>query len=70
MPGQMHHSAPKFDSTPTLLGNFFDELEQLAETCKLTEKQKIEWAIRYVPQTNLELWKSCINAKNGKMGCI
>jgi hypothetical protein len=63
MPGRSHHSAPKFDGTPALLNNFFDEVEQLADTCKLDERQKIEWAIRYAPVDDVELWKQVPNAK-------
>ncbi|KAF8192071.1 hypothetical protein BJ912DRAFT_1096357 [Pholiota molesta] len=64
MPGRSHHSAPKFDGTPALLNNFFDEVEQLADTCKLDERQKIEWAIRYAPVDDVELWKQVPNAKS------
>ncbi|KAF9470608.1 hypothetical protein BDN70DRAFT_821139 [Pholiota conissans] len=63
MPGRAHHSAPKFDGTAALLGNFFEEFEQLADTCSLTNKQKIEWVIRYAPVDDVELWKQTPNAK-------
>ena len=57
MPGRNHHSAPKFDGKPASLSPFLDEIEQLAETCGLTPKQKIEWVIRYAPSDERELWQ-------------
>lgn len=45
MPTRNHHSAPKFDSKPASLSPFLDEVEQLAQSCALTGKQKIEWEI-------------------------
>ena len=36
---------------------FLDEGEQLGEACGLTPKQKIEWAIRYAPNKERELWE-------------
>ena len=59
MPGRNHHTAPKFDGTPTLLSQFFDEVEQLAETCQLTDKQRIVWTIRYAQIDDAELWRLC-----------
>jgi hypothetical protein len=52
-----HHSAPKFDSKPASLSPFLDEVEQLAESCALSGKQKIEWAVRYAPNDERELWQ-------------
>ena len=57
MPTRNHHSAPKFDSKPASLSPFLDEVEQLAESCGLTGKQKIEWAVRYAPNDERELWQ-------------
>ena len=57
MPTRNHHSAPKFDSKPASLSPFLDEVEQLAQSCALTGKQKIEWAIRYAPNEERELWQ-------------
>ena len=57
MPTRNHHSAPKFDNKPTSLSPFLDEVEQLAESCGLTQKQYIEWTIRYAPNEERELWE-------------
>ena len=57
MPGHNHHSTPKFNGKPESLSPFLDEIEQLAETCGLTSKQKIEWVIRYTPSDERELWQ-------------
>ena len=57
MPTRNHHSAPKFDGKATSLSPFLDEVEQLGEMCSLTFKQKIEWAIRYAPNEERELWE-------------
>ena len=57
MPTRNHHSAPKFDGKPASLSPFLDEVEQLAEGCGLSLKQHIEWAIRYAPNDERELWQ-------------
>ncbi|KAF8810009.1 hypothetical protein BYT27DRAFT_7092636, partial [Phlegmacium glaucopus] len=57
MPGRNHHAAPKFDGRPASLSIFIDEIEQLAGTCKLSEKQTIDWTIRYAPNEERELWQ-------------
>jgi gag-polyprotein putative aspartyl protease len=56
MPTRSHHSAPQFDNKPSSLSPFLDEVEQLADSCGLTPKQKIEWAVRYAPNEERELW--------------
>ena len=57
MPTCNHHSAPKFDGKAASLSPFLDEVEQLGEVCGLTPKQTIEWAIRYSPNGERELWE-------------
>ena len=57
MPTQNHHYVLKFDGKATSLSPFLDEVEQLGEACGLTPKQKIEWAIRYAPNEERELWE-------------
>jgi hypothetical protein len=57
MPSRSHHAAPKFDGKPASLSPFLDEVEQLAEVCGITSKQQIEWAIRYAPSDERELWE-------------
>lgn len=57
MPTRNHHSAPKFDGKPASLSPFLDEVEQLAQGCGLTPKQHIEWAVRYSPNDERELWQ-------------
>ncbi len=62
MPGRTHHSAPKFDGTPKLLSDFFEEVAQLAESCDLDDNQHIIWALRYAPNEERELWKDVPSA--------
>jgi hypothetical protein len=38
--------------------DFLDEYNELAESCGLTERQKVEAIIRYIPLTLRDLWKS------------
>ena len=57
MPGRNHHSAPKFDGKPASLSPFLDEVEQLGEVSGLSPKQQIDWAIRYAPNEERELWQ-------------
>ena len=57
MPSRSHHSAPKFDGKPSSLSPFLDEVEQLAKSCALSSKQTIEWAVRYAPNDERELWQ-------------
>ncbi|KAF8800911.1 hypothetical protein BYT27DRAFT_7262472 [Phlegmacium glaucopus] len=57
MPGRNHHAAPKFDGRPASLLIFIDEIEQLAGACKLSERQTIDWTIRYAPNEERELWQ-------------
>lgn len=57
MPTRNHHSAPKFDGKAASLSPFLDEVEQLGEACGLSPKQIIEWAIRYAPNEERELWE-------------
>lgn len=63
MPGRTHHSAPKFDGTPKLLSNFFEEVAQLAESCELDDTQHITWALRYAPNEERDLWKEVPSAE-------
>ena len=46
-----------FDRKPAPLLPFLDEIEQLAESCRLSGKQKIEWAIWYAPNNESWLWQ-------------
>ena len=57
MPSRHHPYAPKFDGTPTLLDIFFDDVEQLAKGCNISEVDKIAWTIRYAPIEDRELWE-------------
>ncbi|KJA19329.1 hypothetical protein HYPSUDRAFT_112654, partial [Hypholoma sublateritium FD-334 SS-4] len=57
MPGRHHPYAPKFDGTPMLLDVFFDDVEQLAHTYRLSERDTIAWTIRYAPIEDRELWE-------------
>jgi hypothetical protein len=57
MPSRIGPSAPKFDGKPETLISFVDDVEQLADECKLDDKQKIEWLIRYGPVEERDLWE-------------
>lgn len=57
MPSRSHHSAPKFDGKPASLSIFIDEIELLAGSSGLSNKQTIEWTIRYAPSDERELWQ-------------
>lgn len=57
MPSRSHHSAPKFDGKPASLSPFLDEVEQLGESCALSSKHTIKWAVRYAPNDKRELWQ-------------
>ena len=63
MPGQNNNAAPKFDGRLASLSLFLDDIEQLANDCSLTPKQKIEWTIRYAPNEEHELWSMLESAK-------
>ena len=52
-----HHSAPKFDNKPASLAPFLDDVTQVAQSCGLSPKQQIEWAVRYAPDEVRELWE-------------
>lgn len=49
MLGHNHHLAPKFDGKPASLSRFLSKVDQLAKDCSLSQKQTIQWAIRYAP---------------------
>ena len=57
MPSRNHHSASKFDNKPALLSPYLDDVTQLAQSCDLTPKQQIEWAVHYAPNKVRELWE-------------
>jgi hypothetical protein len=57
MPNRSHHSAPRFDGKSISLSLFLDDIEQLAEACGLSQKNKIKWTIRYSPSMDRELWE-------------
>ena len=40
MPHRLHHSAPRFDGKSASLSLFWDDVEQLAEICKLSQPEK------------------------------
>ncbi len=61
MLSRQHPYAPKFDGTPTLLDIFFDDVEQLAKGCNISEEDQITWTIRYAPIEDRELWEFYAN---------
>jgi hypothetical protein len=59
MPSRRFHYAPYFSgrvSDP--IEDFLDEYEELANSCGLTDRQKVETIIRYIHLTLRDLWKS------------
>jgi hypothetical protein len=34
-----------------------DDVEQLADICRLSQKERIKWTIRYSPSRDMELWE-------------
>jgi hypothetical protein len=56
MSGRNHPLAPKFNGKPASLSVFLDEIKTMTKTCRLTQKQTIDWAVRYAPSKEHELW--------------
>ena len=57
MPHRSHHAAPRFDGKAPSLSLFLDDVEYLAETCGLSQNERIKWTIRYSPSVDRELWE-------------
>ena len=59
MPAALSHHAPYFSGEGgESLDNFLHEYEELADGHELTERQKVDWVIRYVARSQQDLWKS------------
>lgn len=59
MPPHNSHCAPYFSGQVCdPIEDFLDEYEELANCCGLTERQKVERVIRYIPFSFRDLWKS------------
>jgi hypothetical protein len=59
MPPPRSHRAPYFSGrVGDLIEDFLNEYEELANSCGLTDCQKVETIIRYIPLTLQDLWKS------------
>ncbi len=58
MPPARSHRAPFFSGhVGDPLDDFLREFEELATSCALTDQQKIETVIRYIPNDLRDLWK-------------
>jgi hypothetical protein len=59
MPAAHSHHAPYFSGEGgELLNDFLCEYEELADGHGLTERQKVDWVIRYMAYSQQDLWKS------------
>ena len=59
MPAARSHHAPYFSGEGgESLDDFLREYEELADGHGLTERQKVDWVIRYVARSQRDLWKS------------
>lgn len=65
MPHRSHHAAPRFDGKSASLSSFWDDVEELAELCELTQKETIKWATRYSPSIDRELWEMQESVETG-----
>src|SRR6202000_1612604 len=54
-PSRSSPNAPRFGTSATEFKSFFNEVESLAKECGLSDKEKIEWAIRYAEREG-EQW--------------
>ena len=58
MPYAKDNKAPYFSARPgDILDDFLREYEELATTCTLTDQQKVETILRYIPPELRDLWK-------------
>ena len=48
MPSPGDHSVPKFDGHPSLLKQFFDEVDYLGDSCGLSAVEKIQHTLHYL----------------------
>jgi hypothetical protein len=59
MPAALSHHVPYFSGEGgESLDNFLRKYEELADGHGLTERQKVDWVIRYVARLQQDLWKS------------
>jgi hypothetical protein len=59
MPPRRSHHAPYFSGrVHDPIEDFLSEYEELAHSCDLTDRQKVETIIRYIPLHLRDLWKS------------
>ena len=63
MPMPTSRDAPKFYALHSSFDNFFDCVKELACCCKLTDEERVTWAIRYTAEDS-ESWKqvACLTA--------
>src|ERR1700733_244581 len=59
MPSRRSNCAPYFSGQVNdPIEDFLSEYEELANSCGLTDRQKVETIIRYMPLSLRDLWKS------------
>ena len=66
MPGTRSNKAPSFSGKPEeRIADFLFDYEGLATGCQLTDKEKVEAILRYVPFPVHELWKTITGYASG-----
>ena len=66
MPGTRSNKAPSFSGKPEeRIADFLFDYEGLATGCQLTDKEKVEAILRYVPFPVRELWKTITGYASG-----
>ena len=59
MPTARSHRAPYFSGrVGDSIEEFLDEYEELASSCGLSERQKVETVVRYIPKVLKDFWRS------------
>jgi len=59
MPSARSNRAPRFSGqVDDLIEDFLNEYEELADSCGLSAKQKVETIVRYIPVHLRDLWRS------------
>ncbi|KAF9499287.1 hypothetical protein BDN71DRAFT_1503332 [Pleurotus eryngii] len=65
MPVRGHHTAPKFNGKPEGLHRFFSEVEYLAARAQIEGRDLIRATIRYLNDSDWEIWRSSGDAADG-----
>jgi len=63
MPSPDNHSAPKFNGHPPSLKHFFDEVNYLGDSCRLSSVDETQHTLHYLDFREYETWRSCLSAQ-------